>query len=63
MTPRTLTLHAVDAVRRGSHVFQIRMSQGRGATFTPTAPAPADPVPGPPAGSVLVGTAQTTDDS
>jgi DNA polymerase III epsilon subunit-like protein len=41
----------------------LRMSQGRGATFTPAAPAPGDPVPGPPAGSVLVATALTTDDS
>lgn len=31
----------------------IRMSEGRGTVFTPTAPAPGDPVPGPPAGTVL----------
>ncbi|MDI5903691.1 MULTISPECIES: hypothetical protein [Streptomyces] len=31
----------------------IRMSKGRGSTFTPTAPAEGDPVPGPPSGTVL----------
>ncbi|WP_171053399.1 3'-5' exonuclease [Streptomyces marianii] len=31
----------------------IRMSKGRGSSFTPRPPAPGDPVPGPPAGTVL----------
>ncbi|MFF3958846.1 3'-5' exonuclease [Streptomyces sp. NPDC001890] len=35
----------------------IEMSKGRGTEFTPRPPAPGDPVPGPPAGSVLAATA------
>ncbi|MDX3025400.1 3'-5' exonuclease [Streptomyces acidiscabies] len=35
----------------------IRMSKGRGTTFTPTPPAPGDPVAGPPAGSVIAAVA------
>ncbi|MFZ3476017.1 3'-5' exonuclease [Streptomyces sp. 2.9] len=31
----------------------VRMSKGRGSTFTPAPPAPGDPVPGPPAGTIL----------
>ncbi|UFR07162.1 3'-5' exonuclease [Streptomyces sp. Go40/10] len=41
----------------------ITMSKGRGTTFTPSPPAPGDPVPGPPGGTVLAATAlpaQTT---
>ncbi|MFF7074531.1 3'-5' exonuclease [Streptomyces pseudovenezuelae] len=37
----------------------IRMSKGRGSTFTPTPPSPEEPVPRPPTGSILAATALT----
>ncbi|MCX4682621.1 exonuclease domain-containing protein [Streptomyces sp. NBC_01433] len=39
----------------------IEISKGRGAEFTPTPPAPGDPVSGPPAGTIVAATAVPQD--